>query len=347
MAPEPETSPGVVVVTGASAGVGRAVAVAFARRGWRVGLLARGEERLRSAAAEVERAGGRALALSVDVADASAVQVAASEIAARFAGIDVWINNAMATVYGRVIDVTPEEFERVTQVTYLGTVHGTLAALKHMRPQYSGVIVQIGSALAYRSIPLQAAYCAAKFAIRGFTDALRTELIHEGSAIQLTMVQLPAVDTPQFDWSRNHLQSRARPVPPVFTPEAIAEQIVRAAMSPSREVWIGAPAMRAIVGAMVAPQLTDRLAASQAWHGQMDEAAGPPRGEDNLFEPVAGDVGTRGRFGSEAIPDVVALSGAALRVGGVLFAGLALAGSAAVGAALARRQRRARTIRRN
>src|SRR5919199_5709345 len=201
-----------VVVTGASAGIGRAVAVAFAKRGWNVALLARGRDGLDGARREVEAAGGRALVLPTDVADAGAVFAAAERVAAEWGGIDVWVNNAMATVYAPVHEVEPEEYRRVTEVTYLGTVHGTLAALRHMRPRDAGTVIQIGSALSYRAIPLQSAYCGAKFAIRGFTDSLRTELIHDGSRVRLTMVQLPGVNTPQFDWSHMHLARRHQPV---------------------------------------------------------------------------------------------------------------------------------------
>ena len=215
----------VVVVTGASAGVGRAVALEFGRHGARVALLARNRQRLEAACREVEALGGEALALVADVADADAVEAAAAETEATLGPIDVWINSAMVTVFSRVEDVTPEEFRRVTEVTYLGTVHGTQAALRRMRPRNRGVVVQVGSALAYRAIPLQSAYCAAKFAVRGFTDALRVELMHDGSAVHLTMVQLSAFNTPQFDWARNHMGRRAMPVPPIYQPELAARGI--------------------------------------------------------------------------------------------------------------------------
>ncbi|MGK7868120.1 SDR family oxidoreductase, partial [Falsiroseomonas sp. E2-1-a20] len=255
---------GTVVITGASAGVGRATARAYARRGWNVALLARGAEGLEAARAEIERDGAAALALPVDVADPDAVFRAAGQVVAAFGAIDVWINAAMVTVLGEVAEITPEEFRRVTEVTYLGSVHGTLAALQHMRPRNRGTIVQVGSALAYRAIPLQAAYCAAKFAMRGFTDSLRSELIHAGSGVRLTMVQLPAVNTPQFDWARNHMPRRPRPVAPVFAPEAVAEHILRAAREAPRELWVGGPAVQAILGNMVAPGLLDRMLAVAA-----------------------------------------------------------------------------------
>jgi NADP-dependent 3-hydroxy acid dehydrogenase YdfG len=238
----------VVVITGASAGVGRAVARRFAASGAWLGLIARDEAALRDTAAEVESLGGRAISLPTDVSDAKAVFAAADAVAERFGRIDIWINNAMATVFSPVADITPEEFRRVTDVTYLGFVHGTMAALRHMRPRDRGTILQVGSALAYRGIPLQAAYCGAKHAVRGFTDSLRTELLHDRSGIRLVMTQLPAVNTTQFGWARTHMAHEPRPVPPVVAPEAIAEAIWRAADGRRREVWIGASTLKVIVG---------------------------------------------------------------------------------------------------
>jgi NAD(P)-dependent dehydrogenase (short-subunit alcohol dehydrogenase family) len=244
-------SPPVVVVTGASAGLGRATALAFARRGWRVALVARGRERLESAAAEARSAGGEALVLPADVADASAVSNAADQVVDAWGRINVWINNAMASVFSPVAEITPEEFRRVTEVTYLGQVHGTLAALHHMRRRNQGTIVQIGSVLSYRSIPLRSAYCPPN----STCGASRTpcELIHDGSAIRLTMVQLPAVNTPQFDWARSRLRRRLQPVPPIYAPEAVAEAVLKAALEAPRELWVGKPAMEAILGTMAAP----------------------------------------------------------------------------------------------
>jgi NAD(P)-dependent dehydrogenase (short-subunit alcohol dehydrogenase family) len=320
----------VCVVTGASAGIGRATALAFARRGWRVAIVARGQEGLDSARREIEAVHGEALALRADMADPDGVFAAAEEVVEKWGAIDVWVNNAMVTVFGKVDDITPDEFRRVTEVTYLGQVHGTLAALRHMRPRNRGTIVQIGSALAYRSIPLQSAYCAAKAAARGFTDSLRSELLHEGSAIRLTMAHLPAVNTPQFDWARNHMQRRPQPVPPIHEPEPVAEAIFRAAQEAPRELWIGGPTMEAILGTMVAPGLLDRMLARTAWDGQLSsEPAGSNR-DGNLFEPVTIDPGSRGRFDRRSRDRVIALSSSLVR--GAL-ASAVLAGTAAVATA--------------
>ncbi len=248
----------VVVITGASAGVGRAAARAFGACGAAVGLLARGREGLAVAAAEVERSGGRALALPTDVADAGAVERAAEAVERELGPIDVWVNCATATIFAPLHAITPEEYRRATEVTYLGYVWGTMAALRRMRPRNRGTIVQVGSALAYRPIPLQSPYCAAKFAIRGFTDSLRSELAHEGSAVHLTMVQLPAVNTPQFDWSRNRMRHRAQPVPPIFQPEVAAEAILFAAQARRREVWVGSSTVKAILANRLVPGMLDR-----------------------------------------------------------------------------------------
>ena len=303
----------VVVITGASAGVGRATALAFARHGWNVALIARGQERLGNAKREIEAAGGNALALPADVADAGAIFAAADEVCARWGKIDVWVNNAMATIFAPVDEIAPEEFKRVTEVTYLGQVHGTLAALRHMRSRAQGAIVQVGSALSYRSIPLQSAYCAAKFAVRGFTDALRSELEHEGSRIRLTMVQLPAVNTPQFDWARSRLPRRLQPVPPIYQPEAIAGHIYEAARSSPRELWIGPPTWKAILGTMVLPGWLDRLMSKRAWSGQMTEEPARDMQSGNLMNVPAGDPGAHGRFDARSSSHVSALSGDAVR----------------------------------
>jgi NAD(P)-dependent dehydrogenase (short-subunit alcohol dehydrogenase family) len=321
----------VVVVTGASAGVGRATAVAFARRGCRVAMLARGEDGLEGARRDVEAAGGTALTLPTDVADAQAVFAAADRVLAEWGGIDVWVNNAMVTVYSPVADMLADEYRRVTDVTYLGQVHGTLAALEIMRRRDSGTIVQIGSALSYRSIPLQSAYCAAKFAVRGFTDSLRTELEHEGSRVRITMVQLPAVNTPQFDWARSRLPRRVQPVPPIHQPEPIAEAIVKAAEEAPRELWVGAPTVKAILGNQVAPNLLDHMMASKAWSGQMTDEPAEPDRPDNLFEPLPGDHGAHGRFDRRSREQVPALSSTVVRGG--LAAAVAALGAGVVFAA--------------
>ena len=240
------TAKQVVVVTGASGGVGRATAHAFAKRGASVGLLARGAEGLDAAAAEVESFGGSAFAVPTDVADSGQVEAAAKAVEERFGPIDVWVNDAMATIFAPFAEITAEEFNRATEVTYLGTVYGTMAALKRMVPRNRGAIVQVGSALAYRAIPLQSAYCGAKFAIRGFTDSVRTELLHDKSRVWITMVQLPAVNTPQFNWCRTKLPNHPQPVPPIYQPEVPAEAVYWAAHHRRREITVGGSAVKAI-----------------------------------------------------------------------------------------------------
>lgn len=292
--------PQIAVVTGASAGVGRAAARAFARAGYHVGILARDPQRVERACEEIRSDGGHALGLTVDVADAAQVERAAERIEQELGPIAVWVNNASTTVFARVLDMSAAEYRQVTAVTYLGVVHGTLAALKRMQPRDQGVIVQTGSALAYRSIPLQSAYCAAKAAIRGFTDSLRCELIHDRSHVRLTMVQLAAFNTPQFDWVRSKLPRRLQPVPPIFQPEIAAEAIVRAAQHRARELWVGWPAVKTILSTRLFPGLGDRFAARNAYEAQMtDEPAAADRA-DNLFEPVPGNFGAHGRFDARA-----------------------------------------------
>ncbi len=297
----------VVVITGASAGVGRATAGAFAKEGASIGLVARETDALYATAREVERLGGRAKVVAADVADAGAVERAADEIEKALGAIDVWVNDAMTTVYAPIDEITPEEFHRATEVTYLGYVYGTMAALRRMRPRNRGTIVQVGSALAYRAIPLQSAYCGAKFAIRGFTDAVRCELLHEGSRVHLTMVQLPAMNTPQFEWGRNKLPHRPQPVPPIFQPEVAARAIVFAAHARRREVWVGRSTVGSILLNKIAPGLLDRYLGVMGYAAQQSADTADPGAPDNLFTPVHGDHRSHGRFDSRAEPQSLML----------------------------------------
>ena len=290
----------VVVVTGASAGVGRAVVREFARRKAAIGLIARGQDRLEAAKKEVEEQGGSALALSLDLADSGAVQRAADQVANTFGPIDVWVNNAMTTVFAPLKDIRPEEFKRATEVTYLGCVYGTMAALKHMLRRDQGIIVQVGSALAYRSIPLQAPYCGAKHAIVGLTDSLRCELIHQKSKVHVTVVHLPAMNTPQFSWCRTRLPRHPQPVPPIFQPEVAARAIYYAAHSKRREVFVGGSTMKAIYGQDVAPSFADWYLGTHGYEAQQTEEPVAPDRPDNLFEPVAGDWAAHGIFTEQA-----------------------------------------------
>jgi NADP-dependent 3-hydroxy acid dehydrogenase YdfG len=290
----------VVAVTGASAGVGRAIVRAFAADGADVGLIARNHEALQAASREVEAKGGRAVVCVADVADPQQVAAAAAKVEQSLGPIDVWVNNAMVTVVSPVSRLTPDEVRRVTEVSYLGAVYGTMAALERMRPRDRGIIIQIGSALAYRAIPLQAPYCGAKFALRGFTDSLRSELMHEGSRIRLTMLQLPAVNTPQFDWCRTRMPRAPRPVSPVFQPELIASTAVWASYRGRREVTIGWPALKAIWGNKILPAFADWYLARTGYDAQSDDLAVTPARPDNLWHTVPGDAGAHGRFGAEA-----------------------------------------------
>jgi short-subunit dehydrogenase len=293
--------PEVVVVTGSSGGVGRAIAHAFAKRGAHIGLLARGAEGLAGAQREVESLGGQALAVPTDVSDHQQVETAAEKVEERFGEIDVWVNDAMATVFARFLDIEAEEFARATEVTYLGAVYGTMVALRRMSARDRGTIVQVGSALAYRAIPLQAAYCGAKFAIRGFTDSIRSELLHDNSNVRITMVQLPGVNTTQFDWCRSKLPNHPMPVPPIYQPEIPAEAVYWAAHHHRREVWVGYSTLLAILGNKVASSLADRYLAKTAFAGQqvkdMPVSANRP---NNLFEPVPGQAATHGIFDEQA-----------------------------------------------
>jgi len=289
-----------VVITGGSAGLGRSTAQEFARHGARVGLLARGREGLEAARREVEELGGTAMAVPTDVADAAAVEAAAAAIEEKLGPIDVWVNNAMTSVFSPVKKMEPEEFKRVTEVTYLGVVHGTLSALKRMLPRNRGTIVQVGSALAYRSIPLQSAYCAAKHAISGFTDSLRCELIHDKSGVHVTMVQMPALNTPQFGWVKSRLKHKAQPVPPIFQPEVVARAIYYAAHHHRREIYVGIPTVEAIISNKIAPGFLDRYLARNGYDSQQTAEPENPDRPDNLWAPVPGDHGAHGVFGNRA-----------------------------------------------
>ncbi|MBV8936049.1 MAG: SDR family oxidoreductase [Alphaproteobacteria bacterium] len=317
--------PETVVITGASAGVGRATAHAFAAQGAQIGLIARGTQGLQAAAAEVEKEGGKALALPLDVADPDAVEAAATRVEDQFGPIDIWVNCAMATIFAPFHRVAPDEYRRATEVTYLGFVYGTMAALKRMRPRNRGTIVQVGSALSYRAIPLQSAYCGAKFAIRGFTDSLRTELMHDGVDVHLVMVQMPALNTPQFNWARNKMSRRPRPVPPIFQPEVAAEAIYYAAHSRRREVWVGRSSIQAIAANKFFPGLLDRYLAHKGYTSQLTDAPKDPSQPDNLFDAVPGDPGTHGRFDNCAEASSVQLWATQHR-------GALLAGALALGA---------------
>jgi len=324
----------VVVITGASAGVGRASARAFARQGALIALIARDREALESTRDEITAMGRKAAIFPADVADSEAVFKAARDCEAQLGPIDIWVNNAMATVFSPIEDLTPDEVRRVTEVTYLGCVHGTMAALHHMRPRNRGVVVQIGSSLAYRGIPLQAAYCAAKHAARGFTDSLRTELSHAGSAIQVTMVHLPAINTPQFDWARTHRDKLPRPVAPVYEPRAAARVVVRAARNPKREYWLGGMTPLMILANMIVPGIMDRYLGANAVKGQARKQDVPTGRRDNLYKPVPGAHRTEGSFSAEARRNALLAPAPGTRIAAAVslafFGGL-------VGAALAAR----------
>jgi len=290
----------VAVITGASSGIGRASARAFAAAGYRLSLISRSSEGLEAASREARELGSSALTLRGDVVDPEALERLASDTEDRFGAIDVWVNNAMVTVLSPAAQMTPEEFRRVMEVNYLGTVHGTLAALRRMLARDRGTIVQVGSALAYRSIPLQSAYCASKAAVRAFTDSLRSELLHDQSHVHLTMVQLPAVNTPQFDVMRNRLPRRPQPVPPIFAPEMAAQAILYAAEHPAREMVVAGSALKAILGQKLAPGLADRYLASSGYEAQQRAEPEEPERADNLFEPIPGDRGAEGPFVAES-----------------------------------------------
>ena len=317
----------VVVITGASAGVGRATARAFGERRARVGLLARGRDGLEAAKQEIEIAGGKAFAFPLDIANPERVEAAAQAVEENLGPIDVWINNAMTSVFSPVKEMTAEEFKRVTEVTYLGYVYGTLSALRRMLPRDRGVIVQVGSALAYRGIPLQAAYCGAKHAIQGFMDSLRCELLHDHSHVRVTMVQMPALNTPQFSWVKSRLPNKPQPVPPVFQPEVAARAILWAADHDRPELYVGWPTVEAIVGNKIVPRLADEYLARTGYQSQQTDEPDDKNRRNNLWEALPGDHGAHGEFGQRAHGHSVQLWAATHR-GWLASAGLLLAAAA-------------------
>jgi short-subunit dehydrogenase len=294
------SKPEVVVITGASAGVGRATVREFAKHKAYIGLVARNREALEAARAEVEAAGGKALVLPTDVADPEAVEAAAAAVEEAFGPIDIWVNDAMASVFSPFKEMQLDEFKRATEVTYLGYVYGTMAALRRMLPRDKGTIVQVGSALAYRSIPLQSAYCGAKSAIRGFTDSLRSELLHDKSNVHITMVQMPALNTPQFGWVKSLLPNKPQPVPPIFQPEVAAEAIYWAAHNRRRELYVGSSTVQAILGTKIAPGLLDIFLSQKGYSGQQTDEPANPNRPNNLWELLPGDRGAHGSFDSRA-----------------------------------------------
>jgi NAD(P)-dependent dehydrogenase (short-subunit alcohol dehydrogenase family) len=294
-----------VVITGASAGIGRATAELFGRRGANVVLIARGEAGLQGAAHAITKAGGTALPIAADVADYAAVDRAATQAVERFGPLDVWVNVAFTSVFAPFTEIKPEEFRRVTEVTYLGYVHGTMAALARMKPRDHGTIVQVGSALGYRSIPLQSAYCGAKHAINGFTESVRCELLHDNSKVRITVAQMPAVNTPQFSWVRTRLPRHPQPVPPIYEPEVAARGVVNAADHPARkEFWVGMSTVATILGQKVAAPLLDRYLARTGYSSQQTDQKVEPGRPDNLWEPVdrpaGADHGAHGEFDSKS-----------------------------------------------
>ena len=327
----------VAVVTGASAGIGRAIALRLGEAGYRVGLVARDAAALEDVRREIESAGSQAFVAPADVADAEALFRAADEIARAFGRIDLWVNDAMETVFSFFEDMSPHEFRRVTEVTYLGFVHGTMAALRHMRDRDDGTIVQIGSALGYRGIPLQSAYCGAKHGIKGFTESLRTELLHRQSGIRLVTVDLPAVNTPQFDWARAHTAREPRPMGRPIEPEVVADAVLRAIHGRGREYWLGGTTILAIVGNMVAPAFMDHYLAAKAVEGQMRQERVAADRRDDLDAPVHDLHRTRGSFSNGAANSAVLVPAGLTRIG-IIAAGAAA--FFALGMASAARRRR-------
>lgn len=314
-----------VIVTGGTAGVGRALVYRFAAAGDRVGIIARDAKALEQLKDELTGLGAVSATEAVDVADASAMFAAAERLEARLGKIDLWINDAMETVFSTVADLSPEEFRRVTEVTYLGFVYGTMAALKSMRPRRRGRILQIGSALAYRGIPLQAAYCGAKHAIRGFTDSLRAELLHERSGIRISIIELPAVNTPQFDWARVHLPRTPRPMGRPIEPEVVADAVFRAAHGSWREYWLGLPTILTIMANTIVPGYLDRYLARTAFEGQQTRVTVEPDRRDNLERPVSGLHRARGSFESEALSRAPLVPGEPVRLAAFAAGALAFA----------------------
>ncbi len=327
----------VVVITGASGGVGRVAARRFAADGAKVALLARGRKGLEAAAGEVERAGGEALVLPVDVAEHDKVEAAAAAVEDAWGEIDIWVNDAMVTVYAEFLDIEPDEFRRATDVTYHGMVWGTRAALKRMLPRDRGTIVQVCSAMSYRGIPLQTPYCGAKHACKGFTESIITELLHKKSNVRMSMIQLPALNTTQFTWGRTKLPKQTMPVPPIYQPEVAADAIHHAAHHRRRQIYVGIPTVMNIIGERTAPWLLDRFLAKTGYKNQMTEHDLDPDGHDNLFEPVDEDRGAHGPFEEEAHAHSPQYALAKHRTAVLAGVGAAVAGA---GAALARRNGR-------
>jgi short-subunit dehydrogenase len=327
----------VVVITGASGGIGRAAARRFAAEGANVALLARGRTGLEAAAGEVQRAGGRALVLPVDVADEGQLEAAAISVDEAFGEIDVWVNNAMVTVYAEFLDIEPEEFRRANDVTYLGMVWGTRSALRRMLPRDRGSIVQVCSAMSYRGIPLQSPYCGAKHACKGFTESIITELRHRKSKVRLSMIQLPGLNTTQFTWGRTKLPKQTMPVPPIYQPELAADAIHHAAHHKRRQIYVGIPTVMNIIGERTAPWLLDRILAKTGYEKQMTDHELDPAGHDNLFEPIDEDRGAHGPFDEQAHERSPQYELAKHRTAVLTGVGAAVAGA---GAALARRNGR-------
>ncbi|HET6255232.1 MAG TPA: SDR family oxidoreductase [Puia sp.] len=327
----------VVVITGASGGVGRATAHAFAREGAKIALLARSGEQLAATQREVEDLGGIGLAILTDVADPAQVEAAAERTEQELGPIDIWVNNAMASVFAPIREISAEEYRRVTEVTYLGQVYGTMAALRRMLPRNRGSIILVGSALAYRGIPLQSAYCGAKHGIEGFYDSLRCELLHDHSAIKTCMVQLPATNTTQFGWVLSRLPREPKPMGKIYEPEVAASAILYAARHNRRSIWVGSSTYKAIIGNKVAPSYADHELARTGFKGQQTADPTPPDRENNLWQPVPGDRGTYGGFANQSSRRSLTLW-AAMHRGLLMAAGGILALSAA--ALFAKRDRK-------